>query len=127
MENHCPTATQQQLPWRSVFLKPNGLIAEFTFQHQTPSVQHKANNDILPLKVFESVTLALSRSELVPFPYLLVGEEQLQEGLLLLEEVRKLWLLGCRCVGLLIRDVRQSHALGGWPEKHPLNSTDLSL
>lgn len=125
MENHCPTATQQQLPWRSVFLKPNGLIAEFTFQHQTPSVEHKANNDILPPKASESVTLALTRSELVPFPYLLVGEEQLQEGLL--GEGRELWLLGCGCVGLLIRDVRQSRALGGWPEKHPLNSTDLSL
>jgi len=57
------------------------------------------------------VTLALSRSELVPFPYLLVEEEQLQEGLL--EEVRKLWLLGLGCVVLVIRDVRLSCALGG--------------
>ena len=71
------------------------------------------------------MTLALSRSELVPFPYLLVEEEQLQEGFL--EEVRKLWLLGLGCVVLVIRDVHLSCALGGWPEKHPLNSTDLSL
>ena len=46
------------------------------------------------------MTLALSRSELVPFPCLLVEEEHLQGGLL--EEVGKLWLVGLRCVILVI-------------------------
>lgn len=100
-----------------------------SLQSSPSSTRHHLCN-IKPIMIFcssrrLSLTLALSRSELFPFPYLLVGEEQLQEGLL--EEVRKLWLLGCGSVGLVIRDVCQSRALGRWPEKHPLNSTDLSL
>lgn len=67
------------------------------------------------------MTPALSSFELVPFLCLLVREGQLQERFL--EEIRKLWLLRLRCAIIMVRDVQCPWILGGWLEKHLLNST----